>query len=119
MAIARRVARFAVALVVLLVASFAMLHLIPGDPVRAALGPTAPTDLVDQRRAELGLDDPLVTQFGRYVSGVFTGDFGTSFISRQPVAQVIGDRLLNTLQIAVEGRLTRATTDHSTTKISR
>lgn len=100
LAVARRLLRFAVSVAVLLVASFAMLHLIPGDPVRAALGPTAPAELVAQRRAELGLDDPLLVQFGRYLSGVFTGDFGISFGSRQPVADVIGARLLNTLEIA-------------------
>jgi peptide/nickel transport system permease protein len=97
---ARRVVRFAVALTVLLVASFAMLHLIPGDPVRAAMGPTAPTELVAARRAELGLDEPILMQFRHYVAGVFTGDFGTSFVSQQPVSKVIGDRLLNTLKIA-------------------
>jgi peptide/nickel transport system permease protein len=98
--IARRLLRFAVSMAVLLVASFAMIHLIPGDPVRASLGPTAPADLVARRRAELGLDDPLLAQFGRYLHGVFTGRFGTSFISRQPVAEIIGPRLANTLELA-------------------
>jgi peptide/nickel transport system permease protein len=92
MAVVRRLARFAVSLVVLLVASFAMLHLIPGDPVRAALGPTAPAEMVAQRRAELGLDDPILVQFGRYVGGVFTGDFGISFGSRQPGGGVMAAR---------------------------
>ena len=101
MAVVRRLVRFLVSLAVLLVASFAMLHLIPGDPVRAALGTTAPAELVAQRRAELGLDDPLIVQFGRYLHGVFTGDLGTSFISRQPVADVIADRLGNTVQLAL------------------
>lgn len=101
MAVRRRLVRFAVSMLVLLVASFGMLHLIPGDPVRAALGTTAPTELVEQRRAELGLDDPIVVQFGHYLQGVFTGDFGVSFVSRQPVVDIIGDRLVSTLQIAV------------------
>lgn len=100
MAVLRRLLRFAVSMGVLLVASFAMLHLIPGDPVRAALGPTAPAELVAQRRAELGLDDPVRDQFIRYVGGVFTGDFGVSFGSRQPVGDVIVARLPATLQIA-------------------
>ncbi|WP_329243237.1 ABC transporter permease [Actinoallomurus sp. NBC_01490] len=96
----RRVVRFVVSMGVLLVASFAMIHLIPGDPVRAALGPTAPAALVQQRRADLGLDDALPVQFGRYLKEVFTGRFGTSFISRQPVDQIIGARLVNTLELA-------------------
>lgn len=100
MSVARRLARFVVSMVVLLLASFAMIHLIPGDPVRAALGPTAPTDLVRARRADLGLDDPLLTQLGRYLKGVFTGHLGTSFTSRQPVEQIVGARLVSTVELA-------------------
>jgi peptide/nickel transport system permease protein len=99
-AVVRRILRFVVSMLVLLIASFAMIHLIPGDPVRAALGPTAPTELVTQRRAELGLDDPIAAQFGRYVAGVFSGDFGTSFVSRQPVSEIVGARLVSTLELA-------------------
>lgn len=87
-------------MLVLLLASFGMIHLIPGDPVRAALGPTAPSELVNQRRAELGLEDPIWLQFGRYAKGLFTGDLGTSFVSRQPVAEIISARLPSTLQLA-------------------
>ncbi|MEQ4304287.1 ABC transporter permease [Plantactinospora sp. B6F1] len=100
MKVLARVMRFAASMVLLLVASFAMIHLIPGDPVRAALGPTAPAELVQQRRSELGLDDPIAVQFGRYLRDVFTGDLGTSFVSRQPVAEIIGARLLSTLELA-------------------
>lgn len=85
----------------LLVASFAMIHLVPGDPVRAALGPTAPTALVEQRRAELGLTASVLTQFGRYLKGVFTGQFGTSFVTQEPVSQIIGARLASTLELAL------------------
>jgi peptide/nickel transport system permease protein len=84
----------------LFVASFAMIHLVPGDPVRAALGPTAPTSLVDQRRAELGLNAPILVQFGRYVKNAFTGQFGTSFVTQEPVSQIIGSRLMSTLELA-------------------
>ena len=55
---ARRLARLAVSLVLLLTITFAMIHLVPGDPVRAC-GETAPAQLVKQRRAQLGLDKPL------------------------------------------------------------
>ena len=58
----RRLGRLLVSLWVLVTASFLMIHLIPGDPVRASLGPTAPASLVAARRASLGLDDPLVLQ---------------------------------------------------------
>lgn len=92
----RRLGRFAVSLVVLMIAAFLMIHLVPGDPVRAALGPTAPASLVEARRAALGLDQPLPVQFGNYVAALFTGDFGTSISSGLPVVQVIAERLPGT-----------------------
>ena len=78
-----------------------MIHLIPGDPVRAALGINAPPSLVAARRRELGLDDPLLTQYWRYLHGVFTGQFGTSTTSQLPVSQIIGQRLPATLQLSL------------------
>ncbi|WIV54390.1 ABC transporter permease [Amycolatopsis nalaikhensis] len=98
---ARRLVRFAVSLWALLTAAFLMIHLVPGDPVRAALGMTAPADLVAAKRAALGLDDPLWVQYGHYLRGLVTGDLGTSMVSGQAVTQVIGDRLPSTLQLAV------------------
>src|SRR3954471_6153334 len=84
---------------VLLVLTFAMIHLIPGDPVRAALGPRAPQSLVDARRHSLWLDRPLPRQFAHYVGGVLTGDLGISLNSNLPVAQVVGERLPNTAEL--------------------
>ncbi|WP_433432825.1 ABC transporter permease [Nonomuraea sp. CA-141351] len=97
----RRIVRFAVSLAVLLVASFAMIHLIPGDPVRASLGPAAPIELVEARTAALGLDRPLPEQFITYVGNVLTGDFGTSFLTGEAVGDVIAARLPNTLTLAL------------------
>jgi peptide/nickel transport system permease protein len=97
----RRFGRLLVSLLVLVTASFAMIHLIPGDPVRGALGPTAPAELVAARRAALGLDDPLLTQYLRYLDGLFTGDLGTSLSSQLPVADIVAQRLPVTLELAV------------------
>ncbi|MFF1699728.1 ABC transporter permease [Streptomyces sp. NPDC058257] len=96
----RRSARLVVSLWVLVTAAFLMIHLIPGDPVRAALGMTASPDLVAAKRAELGLDDPLWQQYLHFLGGLFTGDLGSSTISGQPVTQTIGDRLPATVQLA-------------------
>jgi peptide/nickel transport system permease protein len=90
-----------VSLWVLVTASFLIIHLIPGDPVRAALGPTAPASLVSARRAQLGLDDPIWRQYLHYLHGLFTGDFGISMTSQLPVSQTVGPRLLATLSLAV------------------
>jgi peptide/nickel transport system permease protein len=97
----RRGGRLLVSLWVLITASFLMIHLIPGDPVRAALGPTAPAALVSARRESLGLNDPLWVQYLHYLRGVFTGDLGTSMKSQLPVADVIGQRLPATLELAL------------------
>ena len=97
---ARRALRLVVSLWVLVTASFAMIHLIPGDPVRGALGPTAPADLVEARRTALGLDDPILTQYAHYLQGLVTGDLGSSLTSQLPVADVVGQRLPATLALA-------------------
>ncbi len=92
--------RLAVSLLVLLTLTFAMIHLVPGDAVRSALGLTAPAKLVQQRRAQLGLDKPLYQQYGDYVDRAVHGDFGTSLTSGEPITQIVRTRLPTTLRIA-------------------
>jgi peptide/nickel transport system permease protein len=75
---ARRAAGLAVGVLFLVVVTFLMVRLIPGDPVRGALGEKAPPQLVKQRREQLGLSDPLPTQFVSYVSDLSRGDLGRS-----------------------------------------
>ncbi|KHL17226.1 peptide/nickel transport system permease protein [Mumia flava] len=97
----RRLGRFVVSVWVLVTASFLMIHLVPGDPARASLGMNAPAETVAARREALGLDQPLLTQYWDFLTGLLHGDLGTSTMSSLPVAQVIGDRLPATLQLAV------------------
>ncbi|WP_283136401.1 ABC transporter permease [Rhizohabitans arisaemae] len=97
----RRSWRFVVSLGLLVTASFLMIHLVPGDPVRGALGMTAPVELVNERREALGLNDPLWEQYGNHLKGLFTGDLGSSIVNDAPVTQVIGDRLPETLKLAL------------------
>src|SRR3954451_19574923 len=98
---ARRGGRLLMSLWVLVTASFLMIHLIPGDPVRAALGPTAPPGLVSAKRAEMGLDDPLLVQYWHYVQNLFTGDLGPSVVSQLPVSEIVSQRLPATLTLAL------------------
>jgi peptide/nickel transport system permease protein len=98
---ARRLWRFVVSLWIVATAAFLMIHLIPGDPVRAALGINAPAELVEARREALGLNDPLLAQYWHYLTGVLRGEFGTSMGSGIPVTQVIGERLPATVELAV------------------
>lgn len=95
----RRLLRLAVSLWVLVTFSFLIVHLVPGDPVRAALGSRASATSVAEWEARLGLNDPLLTQYGDYVSGLFQGRLGESLQLRLPVADVISERLPNTLQL--------------------
>lgn len=97
----RQAVRFAVSLAALLVASFAMIHLIPGDPVRASLGPAAPIEVVQARTVALGLDRSIPEQFLTYVGNVLSGNFGTSFLSGEPVGEIVAGRLPNTLALAL------------------
>jgi peptide/nickel transport system permease protein len=96
----RRLGRLLVSLWVLVTASFLMIHLIPGDPVRAGLGPTAPAALVAAKREEMGLEDPLLVQYWHYLQALFTGDLGTSITSQLPVSEVVSQRLPATLALA-------------------
>lgn len=98
---ARRLGRFLGSLAVLITAAFLMMHLVPGDPVRAALGMNAPIEVINIRREALGLNDPLPMQYWHYLQGLFSGDLGVSMASGQPVSDVISDRLPATLQLAV------------------
>lgn len=96
----RRGLRLAVSLGVVLTASFAMVRLIPGDPVRAALGVDAAPGLVAARRHALGLDTPFLSQYRHYVDGLLHGDLGTSLVTGAPVAELVRTRLPATLEIA-------------------
>lgn len=96
----RRLARFVVSLWLLLTFAFLLIHLIPGDPVRNALGMTAPLDLVERQREALGLNDPLPVQYTAYLADLFRGDLGVSMLNRLPVVDTITQRLPNTLALA-------------------
>ena len=85
----------------LVTASFLMIHFVPGDPVRAALGLTAPPELVAARRESLGLDDPLLTQYLNYIVNLFHGDLGESIQTEIPVWDTIAQRLPATASLAV------------------
>ena len=74
---------------VLLVMSFIVFCLqaiIPTDPARAMAGPTAPLETVEKVRQQLGLNDPLLTQYGRFIGKLASGELGTSIRTRQPIA---------------------------------
>ncbi|WP_245923000.1 ABC transporter permease [Paractinoplanes atraurantiacus] len=97
----RRTGRLVLSVWVLVTAAFLMIHVLPGDPVRASLGPTAPLSLIEQRRAAMGLDDPLWLQYVHYLGHLVTGDLGVSMTSGLPVDEVISSRLGSTVEMAL------------------
>ncbi|KQX56947.1 MULTISPECIES: ABC transporter permease [unclassified Streptomyces] len=96
----RRLVGLAAVAITLVVGTFLMVQLIPGDPAHVVAGADATPADVEQARHELGLDQPLSTQFGTYASGLLGGDLGTSFQTKEPVAEIIGSRLPFTAEIA-------------------
>jgi peptide/nickel transport system permease protein len=67
------------------------------DPAQAILGRQATPESVLAKQQELGLDKPLITQYWDWLSGLLTGDPGVSFTNGQPVMDVVGDRIWNSL----------------------
>lgn len=101
--------RLALALIVLLgvlVVTFAIERVIPGDPARLfAGGQRATPDEVERARVDLGLDQPLPVQFMSYALGIVHGDFGTSFVTHRPVSDDIRTFLPATLELVIPSML--------------
>ncbi len=72
-----------------------------GDPASALLAQDATKEQVDQLRRDLGFNDPIPVQYGRFVSKAITGDLGTSLFEGRPTTEVVLERLPATLQLAV------------------
>jgi ABC-type dipeptide/oligopeptide/nickel transport system permease component len=80
---------------------FMLAHLVPGDPVAQMLGEGARVEDLQQLRHALGLDLPLLTQYGRYMGGVLHGNLGESFRFQQPVLKVVASHYPATLELAI------------------
>ncbi len=78
-------------ILVLLVVVFFLLRVAPGDPVTATLGDRLPPEAIEARRAQLGLDRPLIVQFFEYLGQVATFNFGEAISDNQPILEVVRD----------------------------
>ena len=92
-----------------LVVTFLLLNVVPGDPVAEMVGERADSATIARLRAELRLDDPLPVQFGHYLWGVVRGDLGHSYITQRPVLGDLAERFPKTLQLAGAAMLLAAT----------
>jgi peptide/nickel transport system permease protein len=80
---------------------FSLIHLIPGDPAQAMLGESAsPADMAELR-GRLGLDQPLIVQYGRFLRRLAAGDLGASLRTNQPVAIAIAERMPATFELGM------------------
>jgi peptide/nickel transport system permease protein len=105
--VVRRLVQVVPVLLFASVVVFLMIYLVPGDPVLAVLGAEARPEQVAVMRQQMGLDRPLVVQYGRWLGRVVRGDLGVSFINSYPVWALVGLKLPATLSLAA-GALTVA-----------
>jgi peptide/nickel transport system permease protein len=94
-------------LVAVLVLNFSLMHLAPGDvadTISQSMG-GADQELLDQIRADYGLDQPFIVQLGRYIGGVLQADLGFSFFYNQPVTKLILERLPATLLLVFSAQI--------------
>jgi peptide/nickel transport system permease protein len=84
---------------------FSLIHLVPGDPVQAMLGDSASPQDMAELRGRLGLDRPLVVQYGAFLKGIASGNLGVSLRTSQPVTDAIAERLPATIELALAAML--------------
>lgn len=83
--------------------TFFLLYVLPADPVRQIAGRSATAETVENIRRQLGLDQPFLVQYGRYLAGLLRGDLGRSYLQKTEVAGLILSRLPATLQLMAAG----------------
>jgi ABC-type dipeptide/oligopeptide/nickel transport system permease component len=84
---------------------FLIMYLLPGDPAMLLLDGQSATspEHIERLREEMGLNDPIFVQYGRFLAGAVTGDLGTSARFRRPVMDVVLEQFPSTLQLALAG----------------
>lgn len=103
--IARRLLQSLLVVLGVSIIAFLLIHLVPGDPARVALGPLAPQEAVDQMRESLGLDEPLLTQYLDFITGAVYGDFGNSIQQHTSVVSLIGPRIAPSMFLLIYATL--------------
>ena len=101
--VARRVGSGILLVFVISSLTFAMLRMTGQDVARTIVGQTAGADVVAAKRAELGLDQPILVQYGRWLAQLARGDFGSSWLTGNNVVTSLSDRLPVTLSIVIAG----------------
>lgn len=99
--IVKRLAWAIVVLIGLSIIIFCLMRVIPGDPARMALGPTAPEEIVELYRERMHFNEPLPVQYLYWLNDVAHGDFGQSTVTNRPVTADIAEFLPATLELVI------------------
>lgn len=99
--IIRRIVLLFITLVLVSLITFFVFQIMPGDPIRIMLGPDADEAQIATLEKQLGLDQPLYTQYFEWITGVVTGDLGQSIRFSLPVSDLIVDRLPVTISLTL------------------
>src|ERR1700745_126175 len=105
MMVMRRLLVAVPSLIGVVIVTFLLTRALPGDPAAYFAGPAATKEAIEQIRVKLGLDQPLVVQFARYVKDLARGDLGNSLTTGQPVVQEIKTRLPASAELTLLGLL--------------
>ncbi|NOS98311.1 MAG: ABC transporter permease [Methylotenera sp.] len=97
----KKIASFATVIFGVLLLTFLLIHLVPGDPVEVMLGESASTADRVALREDLGLNQPLITQFGGYLNKLSSGDVGQSIHTKTPIIEMLKTRYPATLKLAL------------------
>jgi peptide/nickel transport system permease protein len=101
----RRLAQAAIVVAGVVVLTFAVARIVPGDPATAYAGPRATKAELERVRQEFGLDRPAIVQLGDYAGGIVTGDWGTALHTRRPVLDDLGRVVPATLELVIAAML--------------
>lgn len=99
--ILQRLVQAVIVLTGVVLLTFVMLRIVPGNPIETMMGEHANAETIRRMTAEMGLDQPLYIQFFQYVSSAVRGDFGTSYSMGKPVNELLSRAFVNTLTLAL------------------
>ncbi|WP_026867406.1 ABC transporter permease [Jeotgalicoccus marinus] len=88
-------------IILLSILVFFLGSLMPGDALSGLIDPTVPIEQIERLREQMGLNNPWYIQYRDWVLAMLQGDFGQSFFKQQPVLDVIGDRMMNTIWLGL------------------
>lgn len=92
--IANRLLSVALTLLLISIVTFGITNILPGDVAMMIMGTQSNPEALEGLRQSLGLNDPLIVQYGRWIGGMLSGDWGTSLLFREPIGRLIGQKIL-------------------------